>query len=252
MKGLLEYAEDLERLGQAEAALVEYADLVDANLCGAEPLLRRANLLRELGRPLEAQQDLELAAEVESHNGWPFLRLAQMAHSMGKPWLAAAYVQAALERQPDAPEIRINAAAIFTSLDWLDRAFAAVRPLPQDMSDWWGDMRSEGEAAYRSLHAQTLAELRRRRRTVGPDTAWEWVVSALFKLGKLRMARRLCENQMRDDPLSFAAFEVYARMVARAEGPSGAVGFLKAIVFLHRETSEYAEALRWMTDQMVF
>jgi tetratricopeptide (TPR) repeat protein len=249
MKNVFEYTEELQRLGRTEDALTEYGDLFDANLGGVEPLLRRSELFRKLGLLSEARADLERAAEIETRNGWPLLRLAQMAHSLGKPLLAAAYVQEALNRQPEAPEIRINAAAIFRSLDWLDRAFDVVRLLPRDMTDWWGDMRRDAETFYRDQHAQTLAKLGRPRRTANEAIALWRLSSELFKLGKLRIARKLCEARMREDPASFAAFEVYARIVARERGPSEAVSFLRAVAFLHGGTSEHAQALAWMENQ---
>ncbi len=245
---VFEYAEELRSLGRTQEALAEYADLFDANLGGVEPLLRRGDILRELGLLPQASSDLRRAAEIDPRNGWPLLRLAQIAQSEGKLWLAVAYVQEAVDRQPEAPEIRVNAAAIFRSLDWLDRAFDVVRALPRDMADWWGGMRRDAETLYRDQHAQTLAKLRRRRQD--GVTGWE-LCSDLLKLGKLRVARRLCEAMMRDDAASFAAFEVYARIVARERGAAEAASFLRAITFLHGDRPEHAEALTRMEGQVV-
>ena len=247
MNSLFEYAEELRGLGRTEEALAEYGDLFDANLGGVEPLLRRADILRDLGRLSQASADLRQAARIEPFNGWPLLRLAQIAQSEDKPWLAAAYVQEAVARQPEAPEIRINAAAMFRSLDWLDRAFDVVRRLPCDMADWWGGMRRDAETLYRDQHARTLARVRRRREQ--GVARWELCLD-LLKLGKLRVARKLCEAMMRDDPASFPAFEVYARIVARERGAAEAAGFLRAVVFLHGGKPEHGEALARMERQL--
>ncbi len=246
MRSLFEYAEELRSLGRTEEALAEYDDLFDANLGGVEPLLRRADILRDLGRLSQASADLRQAAQIDPYNGWPLLRLAQIAQAEDKLWLAAAYVQEAVERQPEAPEIRINAAAMFRSLDWSDRAFDVVRRLPRDMADWWGGLRRDVENLYRDQHAQTLAKLRRRRE--GNEAEWE-LCSDLFRLGKLRIARKLCEALMRDDCASFAAFEVYARIVARERGAAEAASFLRAVTFLHDGKPEHTQALARMEGQ---
>ena len=246
MGHLFAYAEELQRLGRTQEALAEYADLFDANLGGVEPLLRRGDILRELGLLPQASSDLRRAAEIDPGNAWPLLRLAQIAQSEGKLWLAAAYVQEAVDRQPEAPEIRINAAAIFRSLDWLDRAFDVVRLLPRDLADWWGGMRRDAETLYRDQHAQTLAKLRRRHQ--GREASWELCLD-MFKVGKLRIARRLCEALMRDDPTSFGAFDAYAKIVARECGAPEAASFLRAVTFLHGERPEHGEALARMESQ---
>lgn len=250
MNGLFDYAEEAVRLGRSELALAEYGDLFDACLGGIEPLMRRAELLRSLDRDAEARVDLYRAAELAPTSGWPLLRLAQGSHAANRPWLAAAEIAEAVRREPGVYEFRLNAAAMFGTLDWLDRAFAVVRDLPADMTDWWGEVRRHAEDAYRRHRAEVRAMLAARRGL--PPGAFDRcaLALALFKLGRLAPARRLCEALMREEPGAFSAFEILGWITAREGGAREALCYLRAIRFLHGGTHGYDHALATMARQV--
>lgn len=244
------HAEELKQLARPEDALLEYGELIDANLGGVDSLIRRAFLFQDLGRFREAQLDFELAAELEPWNGWPLLRLAQMWRAMDKPWFAAASVGRAVDRCPEMAEIRINASVIFASLDWLDLAFGVVRPLPGDMGDWWGDVRRSAEADYRRRRSEAIAMIRRLdgRARVGP--AMRDVATALLSLGRTRVARQICETALREGPTSVLDFVLYAKVIARERGLEAAVDTLRAVAFLYNNDPHHQEALNLMQEQL--
>ncbi len=252
MRDIFSHAEALLAHGRREEAVAEYGDLIDAHLGGVDPLIRRGLLLDELGRGAEAQADLETAARLEPRNGWPHLRLAQMAQARGKPWLAAACAGEAVRRQPEQPEIRVCTASIYLALGWLDLAFEVVRPVARDVDGWWGDIRREAETAYRALHARTRRELGRRKAPGDPRAFWRSMAPDLLRLGRVRAARAVCEALMRLEPSAFDAFELHTQVVAREGGVREAVGFLRAIAFLHRPTPAYRALLARMEGELGF
>jgi tetratricopeptide (TPR) repeat protein len=239
VQSLFAQAEELKQLGRPEGALAEYGDLIDAYLGGIDSYLQRAFLLRDLGRYAEAQADFRRASDLEPWNGWPALRLAQMLREIDRPRLAAAWAKVAVDRQPDMAEIRLNASVIFASLDWLDLAYAVVRPLPRDMGDWWGHVRAQSEADWRERRADTLRRLGERRTDL--DAARELAI-ALLSLGRTRVVRRWCEQRLRAELAEFSDFDLYARVLAREGGLEHAVASLKALRFLFEANASYAHA----------
>lgn len=242
----LRRAAELEAQGRVEDALVEYAALADAQIGGVDPLMRRSDLLERINRTREAEIDLHRAARIAGNGGLPMMRLAQIASATGRPWLAATHIKSAIEAAPDQAASRIAAATIFLTLDWVDRAFAAVRSLPSD-----GDAIVQRAAdAYWLHHEQARARLRRFGEN--PDTVLDmWELSlALFRVGRIEAARSLCQRVMRDRPHSFAAFGFYAKIIARQRGVAAAAAFLAEIEPLHAGDPEYTD-LRALMDRQL-
>ncbi len=251
MSDLFAYVEQAKAAGRTDVALLEFADLIDAGLGGIQPFHRRADLLRALGRVDEARDDYRRAALLEPDNPWPMLWLAQFAFDQDRRWLAAEDIGEAMRRDPDTAEFRVNAAKFYGGLDWLDLAWRVVRDLPDDMDDWWGRERDSAKQRYLTHHADVRAKLRARGKgnVVDADTRLD-LARALLKLGRLRAARALSEELMSEAPRSFAAFEVHAWVVARAEGAAAALAFLRAVRFLHAKKESYARALDIMERQV--
>ena len=247
-RSLFVQAEALVALERLEEAVAEYGELIDARLGGVDGLLRRAELLQRLGRPREAEADMLTAAEVDPALPWACLRLAQLLHLEGRFHVAAAQVERALARQPGCAEALNVATAIYGDLQWLDRAAAAGRRLVATEGHW-AEAKRVALATYAGFRADTLATLRRADRAAGGRSDLQALASALFRLGRLRTARTLCEALMRDDPRDFPPFALCARIVARREGPAGAASFLRALRFLHGDAEDFRSALVDMEAQ---
>ena len=243
MTDLFGYVEQAKAAGRLDLALLEFGDLIEARLGGIQPFHRRADLLRSMGRHEEARADYCHAARMEPENPWPMLWLAQFSFEQEQRWLAAADIAEAMRRDPVTAEFRVNAAKFFGALDWLDLAWSVVRDLPEDMGDWWGRERQTAQERYRACCGYVRAQLQAYSKgdQCDPKTCLD-LARELFKLGRLRMARTLCEQLMAQEPCSFPAFEVHAWIVARSEGAAAAHAFLCAMHFLHAGGESYLGA----------
>lgn len=240
---IFDVIEQLEAAGEVDAAIAEYGRLIEADEEAPEALMRRAALRRELGQLREAEADLIEASARTPHNPWPLMRLGQLAGASGRNVVDAMHKQAALNLEPHNYELRVNAAAAYTQLNWLDLGYRIAKTLPEGLPDWWAGSRQNAIQRYEARRAETRALLRTRR--TAPDWilfVWE-LCQGLFELGRLRLARRLCEWLMREIPSSFPAFFFCSRIVAREAGPAEAAAFLRSLAWLHRNSSEYPAAL---------
>jgi tetratricopeptide (TPR) repeat protein len=242
-------AEAWEAAGRPDLAIDAYSVLIDAQRGGADALIRRSALRRELGALQEAQADLEHAAEIAPDNPYPMMRLGQLAHAAGRNIKAAQWQCAALARAPDNAEMRVNAAAACSNVEWLDLAYKAARPLQEDVSDWWAAARNRALAAFPAEHAAALATLRSRHDAEDPAAVCWTLIHQFYRLGRIRVATRLCESMMRDRPHSFPVFAIYARLLARTSGPEAAVSFLEAHAWLHRNSDDYHYVLARMLQE---
>ncbi len=154
--------------------------------------------------------------------------------------VAAKYMQAALDLAPEHDEFRVNAAAIYSRLGWLDLAFHTARSLPEHLSDWWARARRTALDDYRQRRSSTLKFLRQRRggATYGRDERWR-LSQDLFALGRISTARSICEQLVCEGPRSYPAFYFLAQIIARQSGPDAAVAFLQSVETLADDLPDY-------------
>lgn len=243
-------ARQLQAAGDLQGALDEYGRLIAAGVETAAALEARSGLLREVGELIAAEADLERASALDADSPWPLMRLYQLAEASGRLVTAAQYIAKAVDRDPASYEMRVNAAAAYTHVDWLDLAFHSIRDLPENLPDWWASARQIAVTRYRRQHAEALEMLRSRRSTDDLRARlWELAIK-LSSLGRLRVSRQICEGLMRETPHSFPAFWLCARIVARQEGPAAAVSFLRSLTWLHGGAREFDDALALMTHEL--
>lgn len=236
-------AEDWVTLGDLDRTIEEYGRLIDAGAGGSDALLARAALYRQRGALGAALADLERADRLAPDSPWPQLRLGQLADASGRNVASVEHLLTAVARAPDNKEMRINLAHNCSYQDWLDIAYHAVRQLPEDLPDWWAGERHRAVLHHRARRTEALALLGRRR---GANdmilVRWELALR-LFALGRIAVARRLCEGLMADIPDSFPAFLLLSKIITRVEGVPAAIAFLESIRPRHGDNPEYPLAL---------
>ena len=246
----IQQAIEFENAGQPDRAIAEYNKLLDACSAGIEPLIRRSELFQRIGRVSEAEKDFRHAAKIYQNDGRPFLGLARLASENERQWLAAHYIEAAMGLQPEVAEFRIVGAMIFLPLGWFDRALAVVRYLPSNLPDHWKGVKNFAEKEYRTYRTDALMRCRVYGKHPDPVLGIFELALSLFYVGRLEVAGKLCEAVMRDRPHSFAAFEFYAKIVARRRGAAYAVEFLRAVSFLHGRDPDHVRMMELMSRQM--
>ncbi len=235
-------AEAYERQGRLDRAIAEYGDLVQDGQGGGEALMRKALLHRQMGEVNEPARLLERAILAAPHDPYPCMRLGQIEEGLSRHAVAADHYRAAARIAPASDEMRVNLSATYFRLGWLDLAHRTALTLPLDVSDWWAGTRHRGVSGYRSLRRETIEALHNRPRSGAIDTSYHWdLARKLFHLGRLRLARRLCEQLAGTDPYWFWPIWLISDMVGREEGADAAVDYLRS-TWPHGYTAEYLEA----------
>jgi tetratricopeptide (TPR) repeat protein len=212
-----EHAEDNGLLNQA---IVAYSHLIDAGDVRAETFMRRHDFLRQRGDFAAAQADLEAAVAAQPTNDEPALRLGQFLALIGRHIAAARLLEQTVALAPNRAEIGIALAGSCLKLGWLDRAYWAVRALPDDLPGWWSDLRRDVLERYATCREQAFALLRERRMhgALPPEAAWE-LARLLDTLGRMRAASRLSDDLPPDFPSRAARTAFVCKVAARSAGP---------------------------------
>ncbi len=237
-------AADFERLGLLDEAIAEYGRLVHEGAAGSDVLIRTAGLHRARGRFQAALADLEAAIAMAPGNPWPQLRLGELHRECGRFTAALDHMRTAMEITPEGEEFQVNVIAVCSRLGWFDLAFQTARRLRPDVSDWWAGARRDALDNYRKQRAEALALLQRRRTgDVFSDAVCSTLSSMLFRLGRLTVARRLCEGLIARTPTLWSAYYLISDIVCRQAGPAAAMAYLRAQPALAQDTPTYLTRL---------
>ena len=222
-------AQAWESAGRFERAIAEYERLIHAGVGRAEPFVRRAILHKERGELSAALSDLEDAERLEPQSPRVALALAQAYTSIGRDIFALNKLQQAILFSHDMVELKVNFAAISSRLNWYDVSYKAVCDLPEGLPDWWAQARKTGLSQYQQGRRDVL-DLLPRRKTEGltHEVCWQLAVK-LTDIGRLTLARRLCDLLISLHPKDFGGYELLSRIIARVDGPASALGFLRAL-----------------------
>ena len=244
-------ARQWEALGRLDRALAEYERLAAAEIDGAHPWLRQAEIHKELGRLAPAMAALEQAEAVAPDEAEPKLRLAQTTTSIGRDIAAVRYLEEARRLAPEQDELAINLADICSRLGWVDQGYWAVRPLPENLSDWWArarktslDQRAEALSTVKTL-------LRRRKLEGGIDHGLTWeLAQPLYALGRFSIALALCRKLIDATPDVFAPHDLVAKIIARRDGPSAALAYLSGVSEAVRQDRGYTERTARLLNEL--
>ena len=240
MADLLQAAERHEQLGQLDEAIAIYGQLADLGIGGGEPLIRRAQLNSERGDIQAAFSDLKRGTRVAPENPYVWMRLAHLESGTMRRIAAVQHLRMAGEAEPDNLEMKVNLASAYQMADWLDLAYAIARRLPEDVSDWWAQVRQLATESYRSERRATL-DILRRRRDSQMDHGWLYdMAKRLRRLGRLQLARRLCERVIGENPEWFLPHWLVSDIIAREAGPEAAFAHLNAAFQLPPNSPDYA------------
>jgi tetratricopeptide (TPR) repeat protein len=210
--------------GDLDAAVDAYGRLVDAGLGTAGMLMRRHDLLRQRGDFLASQVDMERAVAAEPGNDEPALRYGQFLALIGRDAAAVRLLEPTVALAPERDEIRVSLANSCLKLGWLDKAFRAVRDLPDDLPHWWADLRREVLDVHKRRHGRAAVLLKERRVTgmLSAERWWELAL-ALFEIGRLEPAARLCRQVGERYPTAAGPVELTVRLALRRQGPEQAL-----------------------------
>lgn len=231
MSDIFARVQDLEGQGRLTEALAEYTRLIDAGEGGSTALTRRGLLHNQLGAFSRMTADLERAQAIGPDDPYPWMWQGHIAKAMRRPHFAAACMAAALACSPPvyAPEMRVQRADVCLMLGWLDDADRMARALAPDVADWWAGTRRDALERRRERHASTRTLLRKFR--AGPPTRFMRLdlAARMLSLGRLRLARTLCEALIREEPHDYEPIEWLSHVIARADGAAEALAFLTAL-----------------------
>ena len=234
-------AEQLERSGELRQAVEAYARMSEAGLGGAQALVRQAMLRRQCGEVSRPVALLREAARLDPADPYPHMRLGQVAEGLRRHALSASHYRDAVATTPWSAEMQVNLAAAYSRLYWLDLACRTARTIPPDVSDWWAGARRLGLQAYRERRRELLQALKDRPRPLDRESIWP-IARHLYHLGRLRLARRLCQDMIASDADWFWPVWLNADIIARQEGAAAALDYLHGSYWVGLGSPEYLEA----------
>lgn len=233
----LDSAQALSASGKFDAALDIYQRILDANADCAETWYRKAQLHRQTGDVRLAQLALRRCIALSPHAPWPRFSLAQVLCSAGisRRWEALQLFSQAFDLDPGCAEFRLNFGNALAAAQQLSAAVRILAPLPDVLPSWWAAARDNAMIAWRSARQEARRLLAQRNR-LDPDRFS--VVDAvrlahlLGALGKHKVSLSITRGIMRKHPHTWEGFATHVEVLAKADGPAAAAGFLDTIRWL--------------------
>jgi hypothetical protein len=241
MADSFEEAEEFERRGDLRRALGVYAALSAAGEGGCEALMRQAMIRRQFGEVSGVTSLFAEAARADPGNPYPHMRLGQMAEGLRRHGVSARHHAAAVAVAPFSDEMKVNLSAAYIRLGWLDLAYHVARQVAPDVGDWWAGARRQGIETYRERRREAIEALRIRPRPLDRAAGWE-IARHLHHLGRLKLALKIADALIADDPHWFWPVWLKADTLARQDGPDAAIAYLHGSSWHGRGSPEYLEA----------
>ncbi len=241
---MFEAAAAFEAQGLLDHAIEVYAALVEQGRGGAEAMMRKGLLHRQLGEVSQATHSFEQALAAAPGDPYPLMRLGQLAEDLGRLMASAGFMRGAVELATRdggsrLQEMQVNLTLAYTRLQWLDTAREVARSLPEGLPDWWAGAREKALSEFASARSAARALLEaRRQRDLSPDEELT-LARHMLALGRLKTARAICASLMPRHPDWHVLTYFMADVAARAGGAEAALAVMRADPRLPRDTIEY-------------